>query len=55
MGFLGSEFERTLGEPAHQGELLPSEMRRAEALAEGKYATSEWSAFGKSIGAAISG
>jgi lipoate-protein ligase A len=55
MSFLASEFERTLGEPASQDELLPSEMKRAEALAESKFATLDWSALRRSSGAAVAG
>ena len=55
MRFLASEFERTLGEPASQAELLPFEMKRAEVLTECKYATSDWSAFARPIGTAIPG
>ena len=42
MQLLASGFERTLGEPASENELLPSEMRMASTLAEGKYAAPEW-------------
>jgi lipoate-protein ligase A len=53
MRFLASEFERALGEPASQHELLSSEMKTAEALVETKYALSDWNALGSSIGASI--
>jgi lipoate-protein ligase A len=53
MRLLACEFERTLGEPASQEELLPSEMKSAETLAERKYATSEWNALGRPFGAVL--
>ncbi len=53
MQLLASEFERTLGEPASEDELLPPEMKMATALAEEKYASPEWNVLRRPVAASI--
>jgi lipoate-protein ligase A len=53
MQLLASEFERTLGEPASEDELLPSETKMATALAEEKYASPEWNVLRRPVAASI--
>ena len=50
---LATEFQRTLGEPASENELLPYEMKMATALAQEKYASPEWNVLRRPVAASI--
>ena len=53
MQLVASEFERTLGEPASEDELLPSEMKMATVLAQEKYASPEWNVLRRPVAASV--
>lgn len=53
MPLVASEFERALGEPASEDELLPSEAEMATTLASEKYSSPEWNVLRKPVAALI--